>query len=235
MKSDRVHLSDETLMFLLQEINAQNHFSNKLKRIFSGKQGSVIQDASGDSQSIKDPIGHLERCPRCLYDAWDAYLSMETLLDTRKMNTLPRLRLKMDALKSSFQAQLQSGFLLPVTLTPAVSVRSGDKDKKDPGYLTRAGYLAVLPSYENISLNFEVESEAHGLKFEISLKGDSSEVLVLSLYQGGKLIESQNLTKQNTKTDFFVHYDEIRKKTKILFTAKKQTDKNEHKVMELTI
>ena len=233
MKSDRVHLSDETLMFLLQEINAQNHFSNKLKRMFSGKQGSVIQDASGDSRSIKDPIGHLEGCPQCLYDAWDAYLSMEALLDTRKMNTLPRLRLKLDALKSSFQAQLQSGFLLPVTLTPAVSVRSGDE--KNPGYLTCAGYLAVLPNYENISLNFQVESEAHGLKFAISLKGDNSEVLVLSLYQGGKLIESQNLTKQNTKTDFFIHYDDIRKKMKILFTAKKQTDKNEHKVLELVI
>ena len=244
------HLSTQDIMLLTQHIfrgiSRREGFSYGLKKIISSK-------TRNENIEISDVhLQHLTNCPKCLFDVWDSYLSAETLREVDKDSMIPRMSIRLDSIKSSFEAFFDRGFLLPVSLTPAVSVRSSsigttNATSKKPAknmtgatenldYLTKATYVLMIPAYPEMLAHLQIKCLSEGLEFSIELKTKFEGTFTFSLHKNNKLMESQNVTSQLSQLTFFVGYEERRShlsKSKLSLFVTKEREKDAHKVLEL--
>ena len=220
IKNNQMHLSNEDIMSLLQKIHDHDSFFNSLKNTLFKKKLNMR----------KAPYQHLLNCQECIYELWDAYLSLEAVLDIQQVSVAPKLRLKFDSLRNSFQAHLEEGFFLLNHFTPAISIRSDQKKNYD--YCTNAKYLSIISKFDNLLVNFEIKATVSGIRFNIYLK-NCSDSFLCSFYHNNDLIESQSITELHKQADFFLHHDDSDRKANLSFTLQKGTESEAYKFINV--
>ena len=231
------HLSIQELMLLTQNI-LQN---TKTFSLFSveGLKKLITKKKPGFSE---DQIEHLKNCPDCLFDVWESYVSAKALAETVKETAFtrggekkiitPRVHLSLDDISSSFLVFWQKSFLLPISLTQSVSVRSEAQttqslNLKKQSYMTQAVYMLMVPVYKNVKVELEIASLSKGFQFSFNIKTGSKantlarnqsaseeEIYTFLLYRHKQLLESQNTSGSSSKLVFFIEYQNNLSKNK---------------------
>ena len=227
MSNHQSHLSEQDIMSITQNIfqNSQLNSFLKLKKFIIHKKHKT----SDETEFVEKHFEHLKNCSICLFDVWDSYLSAAIVHETASRKVIPRIHLKFDYIKSAFQTYIDRGFLLPVSLTPATSVRSNiksdiqsktvvDRKKNHQVYISKAVYMLIIPIYTKINVKLEIASSSKGLKLSLNVNINTDtknkKVFNFSLYKNKQLLESQSASRSSSDLIFFIEYEDNKYKNR---------------------